>query len=144
MRFKFNPKTIEATRKQGLIYAVIGIAFIAVNLFSPESEVYPILIGVGIGQMSLGVFQYINSEYMKRNGFLQLKDNQIIRYSFITKKMNTADVIEWKDFAGDITFVDKNQKELSVAKDFLSEDALQSLYDYLEAASFPKRETQQM
>lgn len=139
MRFNFNQKTIQATRKQGLIYTVIGLAIIAVNLLLPDSEFHPVLIGVGYGQLSIGVFQYLNSEYMKRNGFLQLDDNRIIRHSFITKKMNLEDVVEWKDFAGDITFVDKNQKELSVAKDFFDEESLASLYDMLKAMPIPEK-----
>jgi hypothetical protein len=86
--------------------------------------------------MFLGLFQWFNSGYMRRRGFVEITDTQIIRNSFFTKRMEVQNIDHWKDFAGDITFVDKNQKELSVAKDFIDEESLTSLYDRIKTMPF--------
>lgn len=135
MKFHYSDKIIKGAKKQSGYYFLIAVLMFIANYFTSDSD-FRFLYIIGFSQMFLGLFQWFNSGYMRRRGFVEITDTQIIRNSFFTKRMEVQNIDHWKDFAGDITFVDKNQKELSVAKDFIDEESLTSLYDRIKTMPF--------
>jgi hypothetical protein len=139
MKFHYSDKIIKGAKKQSGYFFLTGILFLIASYFNTDPDLQVVL-GVGFSQLILGAFQWFNSGYMRRRGFVEITDTQIIRNSFFTKRMEVQNIDHWKDFAGDITFVGKNDKELAISKDFMSVEALNSLYAHLEKSPFRKRE----
>jgi len=135
----YNNQILKGRIKAAYIHFGFGLALFLVALWDSGGEFLNIFILIGIGQMIRGLFQVYHGRLNKRTGYVKIENGRISRNTYYTSSMAIDEIEYWKDFAGDITFVNNQKKELVIQKEVLASESLASLYSFLVKAPFPEK-----
>lgn len=144
-RYIFNPKPPPIMKikfkKKKLVYELIPAIFwttIAIESIISTEKIRWTKFGLlffGLSYLVLFIFNSINQYLTIENGIIQ--KNGLFKFR---KKINLADIIEIKTFAGDYTLITQNT-ELKIQVELIADDSLVELKRILSELNLPAEKT---
>lgn len=129
-KIKYTEGRLRNNLRMGLFFITIGI----ISFFLP----YIINVGrfeflfkaVGVGEIASGIFVLIICYFENKNQYLTFKNGELIKHTFISKRVNLAEVKSINEFAGDIKLV-VDKKEFVIDTQIIEPSSLLELRNEL-------------
>lgn len=128
IKINYNKKILGQHLKLAAVWFLIAIA----STFF-KADIKAITAGFYLASLAYVSIYF----YQKHFGYAVIKNGELTVMLLIKKKIVLADVIQIKDFAGDIILISK-EKEVKVAKELLTEEGLAVLKSELKKHSNKK------
>lgn len=129
-KIKYTEKKLRNNFRMGLIFILLGIIFFLVPYVVRVGKYEFLFKAVGIGEIAGGIFGLVIYYYESKNQYLTFKNGELIKHTLIPKRLNLADVISVKEFAGDIRLI-LDEKEFIIDTNLIESNSLLELRNEL-------------
>lgn len=87
IKINYSKSRIKGSKISAFLFLLFGIIFIIISPYL-ENDFKSIMRSVGFGQISVGVFYIFYYLFERKNQYLTITDNQIIRNRIFPEKIN--------------------------------------------------------
>lgn len=124
MKVKYPKSRIQNNFIYGLIMIGVGLFAVTINSSSGFSYLW-----VFIGMLQTGT-----ALYQKKNQYLTIKEDKLIKHSLIPKSIEISEIKRIRKFV-DSYKIETGNHSMLIEKSFIEEDSLRELNQYLETLS---------